>query len=83
MSTIKKLIGFFSLIIGPILLAGLVYRAIHEFAIAKPEQLSELYVFWPVILIIFIPIAIGFSIFGWYSVKGLYNQLPVRSSEIE
>ena len=83
MSAVKKLLGFIWLIIGPVILDGLVYRAIHEFAIAKPEQLSELYVFWPVILIIFIPIAIGFSIFGWYSLKGLYNRLPLNSEEIE
>ena len=83
MSGVKKLLGFFWLIIGPVILAGLVYRAVHEFSIAKPDQLSELYVFWPVILIIFIPIAIGFSIFGWYSLKGLYDRLPVSSEEIE
>jgi hypothetical protein len=74
MNALKKIIGIFALLIGPLLLIGLVIRAVHEFAAAKPAQLSELYVFWPVILIIFIPIAVGFSIFGWYSLRGLYNK---------
>jgi hypothetical protein len=82
MNTIKKLLGFLWLVIGPVMLFGLLYRAIHEFKIAKPEQLSELQVFWPVVIIIFIPIAVGFSIFGWYAIKNLYHTLPQNSNEL-
>jgi hypothetical protein len=28
---------------------------------------------WIIIITIFIPIAIGFMIFGWYALKGEYN----------
>ncbi len=82
MNSIKKYLGFLWLAIGPVMMVGLIYRAIHEFGIAKPEQLDELKVFWPVVIIIFIPIAIGFCIFGWYSVKNLYDKLPENSTEL-
>lgn len=82
MNSIKKYLGFIWLLVGPVMMVGLIYRAIHEFAVAKPGQLDELKVFWPVVIIIFIPIAIGFSIFGWYSVKNLYDRLPENSEEL-
>jgi hypothetical protein len=83
MNSIKKLLGIAWLLTGPVIMAALIYRSVQEFAAARPEQLSELYVFWPVVLIIFLPIAVGFSIFGWYSVKGLYTHLPEHSMEVE
>ena len=82
MNNIKKILGALWLVIGPVIMVGLIYRAIHEFSVAKPSQMEELTVFWPVVIIIFIPIAIGFSIFGWYSVKGLYSKLPENSNEL-
>ena len=82
MNIIKKYLGFLWLVVGPVMMVGLIYRALYEFNIAKPEQLEELKVFWPVVIIIFIPIAIGFSIFGWYSIKNLYGRLPENSGEL-
>jgi hypothetical protein len=32
---------------------------------------------------VFIPIAIGMMIFGYYAFKGEYDHLPVSSDEIE
>jgi hypothetical protein len=37
---------------------------------------------WGVFVIIFIPIAIGFSLFGWFAFKGEYDHLPESSEEI-
>ena len=31
---------------------------------------------WSIILIIFIPICIGFLIFGYYAIQGAYDHLP-------
>ena len=64
------------------MMVGLIVRAIHEFSVAKPLEMEELQVFWPVVIIIFIPIAIGFSIFGWYSIQNLYDKLPESSEEL-
>ena len=37
---------------------------------------------WAVFIVIFIPIAIGMIIFGYYAFKGEYDQLPENSKEI-
>ncbi len=38
---------------------------------------------WSIILIIFIPVCIGFFIFGKYASQGEYDHLPVKSEEID
>jgi hypothetical protein len=38
---------------------------------------------WVIILLIFIPICVGFFIFGSYASKGEYDHLPAASSEID
>ncbi len=38
---------------------------------------------WIVFMVIFIPIAIGLMIFGWYALKGEYDKFPESSNEIE
>jgi len=37
---------------------------------------------WIVFVVIFIPIAIGLMMFGWYAFKGEYNRLPESSKEL-
>jgi hypothetical protein len=37
---------------------------------------------WGVFVIVFIPIAIGIMIFGYYAIRGEYDHLPESSSEI-
>lgn len=37
---------------------------------------------WVVFVVIFIPIAIGLMIFGWYALKGEYDRLPKSSKEL-
>ena len=38
---------------------------------------------WIVFVVIFIPIAIGLMIFGWYAMKGEYDKIPESSAELE
>jgi hypothetical protein len=38
---------------------------------------------WSIFVIIFLPITIGFLIFGWLAFKGAYDKLPISSEEIE
>ena len=37
---------------------------------------------WGIILFIFIPISVGLTIFGYYSLKGEYDALPTKSEDI-
>jgi len=66
-------------LIGPLAIYYLINTAISEIA-KKP--VIEIKVQWIVFVIIFIPIAIGIIIFGWYALKGEYDHLPESSKEL-
>lgn len=48
---------------------------------AKPT--TDTIVQWSIFAIVFLPIAIGFVLFGWLAFKGAYDHLPVSSGEID
>jgi hypothetical protein len=70
MNQIKKLAGIIWLLLGPACIYFIVRAAAHEIAV-KPGV--DTVVQWGVFVVIFIPIAIGMSIFGYYALKGEYN----------
>jgi purine-cytosine permease-like protein len=79
MNNIKRFAGVFWILIGPLAIYYLINTAISEIA-KKP--VIEIKVQWIVFVIIFIPIAIGIIIFGWYALKGEYDHLPESSKEL-
>lgn len=80
MEATKRLVGIVWLLMGPASIALLIWRAFVEIG-EKPTQ--ENWIFWSIIIIIFLPIALGMSIFGYYAMKGYYEHLPTKSDEIE
>ncbi|MBK9458251.1 MAG: hypothetical protein KA783_12545 [Chitinophagales bacterium] len=72
MNSIKRLLGIIWAALGPLTIGGFVMRALQEIG-EKPTQ--ENYIFWIIIITIFTPIALGFMIFGYYSLKGDYDHL--------
>ena len=80
MDQIKKILGIVWLLVGPLTIYFLVRTALHEIT-AKPVIDTKIQ--WGVFIVVFIPIAIGLMIFGYYCVKGEYNHLPQSSTEIE
>ena len=78
MDTLRKAFGFIWMA-GAILLAVLLpYFAIQR--LGSGQATEEDYVFWIVIVTIFIPIIIGFMLFGYYAFRGEYNdnKTPLR-----
>lgn len=73
MNTVKRYAGYIWALMGPAVIFFLCYRAYHEFSMATPDKLQELGVFWPIIIIIFLPIAMGFTLFGIFAIRGHYN----------
>ncbi|MEO7265601.1 MAG: DUF6814 family protein [Ferruginibacter sp.] len=73
MNAIKRLLGFVWMLLGPAAIIFLVMSAIkninsdHKADISNPVP-------WLIIIGIFTPIAIGLIIFGWYSLKGVYDE---------
>ncbi|NCI48661.1 hypothetical protein GWC95_01910 [Sediminibacterium roseum] len=70
MNKVKRIAGIIWLLLGPVAVFYLVKTAAAEIA-AKPVMDTKIQ--WGVFVVVFIPIAIGISVFGWYAVKGEYD----------
>ena len=79
MNEIKRIAGFLWIVAGPLAIYYLVRTAINEI---NKKPLIDTKIQWSVFVIIFIPIAIGIMIFGYYAVKGEYDHLPESSAEM-
>jgi len=79
MNSIKKNSGIIWILLGPFAIFYLIKTAASEIA-KKPVIDTKIQ--WIVFVVIFIPIAIGLMIFGWYALKGEYDHLPESSKEL-
>ena len=79
MNKIKKYAGILWIVTGPLAIYYLIKTAAAEIA-KKP--VIDTKVQWTVFVIIFIPIALGMMIFGWYALTNQYDHLPESSAEI-
>jgi hypothetical protein len=82
MNAVKRLLGYVWILMAPALVAFMVWQAVDKISKASEATKSNTTLQWVIILLIFIPICIGFLIFGYYSVKGYYDHLPESSSEL-
>ena len=80
MNNIKRYAGIIWLLMGPVAIYYLIKTAAAEIA-KKP--LIDTKIQWAVFVIVFIPIAIGLVIFGYFAFKGEYDHLPESSAKIE
>lgn len=79
MNAIKKWMGPVWMLAGPLAIYYLVKTAAAEIS-KKPVMNTKIQ--WGVFIVVFVPIAIGLVIFGWYAWKNEYDKLPVDSSEV-
>lgn len=79
MNQLKKALGVVWMVLGPVAIFYLIKTAAAE--IAK-SPVANTIIQWAVFVVIFIPIAIGLVIFGYYAFKGEYDRLPESSKEI-
>lgn len=79
MNQIKRISGIIWMLLGPVAVYYLVKTAILEIE-SKPVLDTKIQ--WGVFVAVFIPIAIGITIFGWYALKGEYDHLPESSDEL-
>lgn len=80
MNSIKRYAGLLWMIMGPVAISYLIKTAAEEIT-KKPVIDTKIQ--WIVFVVIFIPIAIGIMVFGWYALKGQYDHLPESSAELE
>ena len=72
MDKLKRYLGVIWMLIGPVLFVMLVKSAVDNINGNVKGDISNP-VPWIIILAIFLPIAIGLTIFGWYAFKGNYD----------
>ena len=80
MNQVKKYAGIIWILLGPVAIYYLIKTAAEEIT-KKPVIDTKIQ--WIVFVVIFIPIAIGLMIFGYYAIKGAYDHLPESSAEVE
>ena len=80
MNQLKRILGYLWMVIGPLAIIFLIKSALSEI---EKKPVIDTKIQWGVFIAVFIPIAIGMVIFGFYATKGEYDQLPERSSELE
>jgi predicted Na+-dependent transporter len=71
--------GVVWMLLGPVAIFFLVNTALAEIA-KKPVIDTKIQ--WGVFVVVFIPIAIGLMIFGYYAYKGEYDHIPQSSEEL-
>ena len=79
MNTLKRISGILWIIAGPLAIFYLAKTALSEI---NKKPVIDTKIQWAVFVIVFIPIAIGIIIFGFYAVKGEYDHLPGSSADI-
>jgi hypothetical protein len=70
----KRLLGLLWMALGPIAVAVLLSTALKTIYSSAKGDIGNP-VPWIIIITIFTPIAIGLTIFGWYSWKGAYDDV--------
>jgi purine-cytosine permease-like protein len=71
MNQLKKIMGFVWMLIAPIIIFFLINGAVQNIGHGKEDINKPIP--WIIIITIFIPICIGLMIFGYYAVKGEYE----------
>jgi ABC-type polysaccharide/polyol phosphate export permease len=72
MNNLKKYLGVVWMLLGPAAIIFLIYTSSVEIA-KKPTIDTKIQ--WGVFVGVFLPIAIGMIIFGWYALKGEYDEI--------
>jgi len=83
MNHIKKYLGYVWMVLAPLLVVGMCWQA-YDKTMASDEAIRfNTALQWGIILLVFIPVCIGFFIFGKYATEAAYSHLPESSTEIQ
>ncbi|WP_412466572.1 DUF6814 family protein [Pedobacter sp. KLB.chiD] len=83
MNTLKRFLGLFWMVLGPLTMTFLFIQAIDKVGLTHTDiERTNTILQWAIILFIFLPISLGLMIFGFYAWKGEYDHLPESSEEL-
>ncbi len=78
MNKLKRFLGIVWMLVGPVVFIMLVISAVNNiYGHSNGKAVGDISnpVPWIIILAIFLPIAMGLTIFGWYVFKGDYDKI--------
>jgi hypothetical protein len=81
MNVIKRILGVLWFLLGPAVIYFLIAGAIKNIDSSGNKDINNP-VIWVIIIAIFVPVAIGLMIFGWYAITNEYEQLPEDSDHL-
>ncbi|MFN4312773.1 MAG: DUF6814 family protein [Chitinophagaceae bacterium] len=81
MNALKRTLGLLWLLAGPVAIFFLLAGALRFVDLNGKADINNP-VIWLIIIVIFLPIALGLLAFGWYAWKGEYDHLPEDSTEL-
>ena len=81
MNAIKKILGLIWFLLGPAVIIFLIMAAVKNIDPSGNKDINNP-VIWVIIIAIFVPIAIGLMIFGWYALNNEYKSLPTDSEHL-
>lgn len=74
MNTLKRYLGFFWIVLGPVAMVFLFLQAIEKVGLTHTQiERTNTLLQWGIILLIFFPISLGLMIFGYYGIKNEYK----------
>lgn len=79
MNQVKRWAGILWMVLGPVAMYYLIKTAAGEIS-ARPVMDTKIQ--WGVFVLVFLPIAAGMVLFGYYAFKGEYDQLPQDSAHL-
>jgi type VI protein secretion system component VasK len=81
MNAVKKYLGLVWMVLGPLAIAILIWGAATNIDSAGKADINKPLP-WIIIIVIFTPIAIGLSIFGWYVWKDEYRSVQEKDATL-
>ncbi len=75
MGIIKRIVGVLCMILAPVAAWLLTSEGIKKIAAATPADKTTTTTQWLILIIIFLPVMAGLLLFGWYAVKGEFEEV--------
>jgi hypothetical protein len=87
MSAFKRFMGLVWIALALFVLYMMVSQSTIELAAAKKAtdaaKIVDTKIFWYSILPIFLPLVFGMGLFGYFALKGEYNEIPRDSAHLQ